>query len=162
VYCKTGKAKKSERKEDAPAPLYRPGIKIGCPHATKISCGIKGKPMPSKTETKKPSLKDNRCPFQFSFKWERDTNRWSLNGGTGCGHHEYNSFCSSRACKVVKLPDKIKQDIAKYADATANLAMIQDLGLQEQHRAQWRPSPIPADKAWKVIVSNHQQQMNIH
>jgi hypothetical protein len=57
MYCKTGKANNSEAteetKQDAPAPLYLPGIKIGGPHETKITCGIKGKSMPCKTKTKK-------------------------------------------------------------------------------------------------------------
>jgi hypothetical protein len=38
VYHKMEKAKKSETKEDAPAPLYIPGIKIVV--LTKITCGI--------------------------------------------------------------------------------------------------------------------------
>jgi hypothetical protein len=46
-----------------------------------------------------------------------------LNGGTGCGHHEYHFFSTTCTHKVVELPDKIKQYIAKYADATTNLDM---------------------------------------
>jgi hypothetical protein len=80
--------------------------------------------MPLKMETKKPLSKDKRCPFQFVFKWESESDCWSLNGSTGCVHHEYHFCNSSLACRVVKLPDKIKQEIAKYADRrTANLTM---------------------------------------
>jgi hypothetical protein len=88
MYRKTGKAKKSEITEetnkDAPAPpLYIPGIKIGGPRASKITCGIKGKSMPRKTEMEKPILKEKYCPFQFLFRWKRVTYSWTLNGGTG-------------------------------------------------------------------------------
>jgi hypothetical protein len=122
VYRKTGKAKKSETaKEDAPATLYIPGIKIDDPCLTKITCRIKGKLMPCKMETYKPISKDKCCPFQFPFKWESQTNHWSLDGSTGWGghHHEYHLCSSSHACKVVELPNKI----AEYPDATAKLAI---------------------------------------
>jgi hypothetical protein len=128
MYCKTGKAKKSETiketNKDAPAPpLYIPGIKIGGSRASKITCGIKGKSMLRKTETEKPISKDKCCPFQFLFNWKRETDSWTLNGGTGCGHHEHHFFSTNCTHKVVELPDKIKQGIAEYADATANSAM---------------------------------------
>jgi hypothetical protein len=80
VQNKTGKAKKSETKEDAPASLYIPGIKIGGHRLTKITSGIKGKSMPIKTETKKPILKDKCCPFQCSFKCECETDRSKKKG----------------------------------------------------------------------------------
>jgi hypothetical protein len=44
-------------------------------------------------------------------------------GGIGCGYHEYHLPSTSHAQKVLELPDKIKQEIAKYADATANSAV---------------------------------------
>ncbi len=81
------------------------GIKIGGPRASKITRGIKDKSMSRKMETKKPISKEKCCPFQFPFKWNRETDSWTLNGGTGCGHHEYHFFNTTCACKVVELPD---------------------------------------------------------
>jgi hypothetical protein len=105
-----------------PSPLYQTGVKMGTIRYSKKSRGKEGKTMVRRTETSKARTSEQRCPFNFTFRYNKQTDCWSLKGGTGCASHGFHAG-KTKAClglKTGELSAEAKKDIAGYAEASGN------------------------------------------
>ena len=94
---------------------------MGAPRRSTKTRGLEGKKMAHRTETGKALWKAKRCPFNFTFKLDEDTNQWSLLGGTGSCQHEHHSRPPNNSTrKCAEICTALQKDIVELADSSAS------------------------------------------